>query len=118
MEDLAPDITRQRLLLEGFFEAEVGEAEIGAYFAHIAQALSLGTYGRPIIYAPGGVGRAENQGFDAFQPLIDSGISLYVWSTRRFLAVVIFTCKAFDVDTARKATVDFFKMSEVAAREF
>ena len=53
MEDLAPDITRQRLLLEGFFDADVGEAEIGAYFAHITQALALRTYGQPIIYAPG-----------------------------------------------------------------
>jgi S-adenosylmethionine decarboxylase len=118
MNELAPDIERQRLLLEGFFEVEVGEAEIRAYFAHITKALVLHTYGEPIIYAPGGVGRAENQGFAAFQPLIDSGISLYVWTARRFLAVVIFTCKAFDADGARNATVDFFKMSEVAAREF
>jgi len=118
MEDLAPDITRQRLLLEGFFEGEVGEAEIGAYFEHITSVLALRTYGQPIIYAPGGVGRAENQGFDAFQPLIDSGISLYVWSARRFLAVVIFTCKTFDAEAARSATVDFFTMSEVVARSF
>ena len=118
MEDLAPDITRQRLLLEGFFDAEVGEAEIRAYFAHITNALALRTYGQPIIYAPGGAGRAENQGFDAFQPLIDSGISLYVWSARRFVAVVIFTCKTFDADVARAATVEFFNMSEVAAQPF
>ena len=118
MEDLAPDIMRQRLLLEGFFETDVGEAEIRAYFAHITNALALRTYGQPIIYAPGGAGRAENQGFDAFQPLIDSGISLYVWSARRFLAVVIFTCKTFNGDVARDATVEFFKMSEVAAQPF
>jgi S-adenosylmethionine decarboxylase len=118
VEDLAPDITRQRLLLEGFFDADVGKAEIVAYFDHITTALALRTYGQPIIYAPGGAGRAENQGFDAFQPLIDSGISLYVWSARRFLAVVIFTCKTFDADAARAATVQFFKMSEVAAQPF
>ena len=118
MEDLAPDITRQRLLLEGFFETDVDEAVIGAYFVHITNALGLRTYGQPIIYSPRGEGSVENQGYDAFQPLIDSGISLYVWSERRFLAVVIFTCKAFDADAARAATVDFFSMSDVATQPF
>ena len=118
MDDLAPDITRQRLLLEGFFEAHIDEAEIGAYFEHIARVLELRTYGRPIIYSPQGAGRDENQGFDAFQPLIDSGISLYVWTPRRFLAVVVFTCKTFDADAARAATVDFFDMSNVVTRPF
>jgi hypothetical protein len=118
MEDLAPDITRQRLLLEGFFTADVGEVEVAAYFEHITSVLALRTYGPPIVSSPRGAGRVENQGFDAFQPLIDSGISLYVWSARRFLAVVIFTCKTFDADAARRATVDFFKMSEAVAQPF
>jgi S-adenosylmethionine decarboxylase len=28
--------------------------------------------------APSGLGKADNEGYDAFLPLIDSGISLYV----------------------------------------
>lgn len=46
MDDLAPDITRQRLLLEGFFEAHVDEAAIEADFEHITEALGLRTFGR------------------------------------------------------------------------
>jgi hypothetical protein len=118
MDDLAPDITRQRLLLEGFYEAEIDEELIRGYFRHAASTLALRTYGEPMIYSPGGTGRDENQGFDAFQPLIDSGISLYVWTARRFLAVVIFTCKSFDPDAARQATVDHFSMSQVVTQPF
>jgi S-adenosylmethionine decarboxylase len=118
MDDLAPDITRQRLLLEGFYEAEVDEDVIRAYFGHVASTLGLRTYGEPMIYSPGGTGRDENQGYDAFQPLIDSGISLYVWTARRFLAAVIFTCKSFDADAARQATVDHFAMSRVVTQPF
>jgi S-adenosylmethionine decarboxylase len=118
MEDLAPDITRQRLLLEGFYEVDVDEDSIRGYFDRVAAALDLRTYGEPTIYSPGGTGRDENQGYDAFQPLIDSGISLYVWSARRFLAVVIFTCKHFDADTAREATIDHFSMPTVVSQEF
>ena len=118
MDDLAPDITRQRLLLEGFFDRHVDDDAIRAYFQHVSAALDLRTYGEPIIYSPGGTGRDENQGFDAFQPLIDSGISLYIWTARRFLAVVIFTCKSFDEAAACAATVEFFQMPKAVAEPF
>jgi len=57
--------------------------------------LDLRAYGNATVHAPSGVGRDSNSGYDAFVPLIDSGISLYVWTSSRFLALVIFTCKAF-----------------------
>ena len=66
-------------------------------------------YGKPIIFSPGGIGKEENQGYDAFVPLIDSGISIYVWSSARFLSAVIYTCKGFDEKTAMKVTKKFFK---------
>jgi S-adenosylmethionine decarboxylase len=71
-----------------------------------------------MIYSPGGAGRDENQGFDAFQPLIDSGISLYVWTGPRFLAVVIFTCKHFDAEAAVEVTREFFAMPRLTASAF
>jgi S-adenosylmethionine decarboxylase len=75
-------------------------------------------YGEPIIFSPGGDGREENQGFDAFVPLIDSGISLYVWSNARFFSVIIYTCKSFDAQRALDFTKAFFQASEVVSQEF
>jgi hypothetical protein len=118
MEDLAPDITRQRLLIEGFFTIDVDEAVILAFFGHITTAMGLRTYGAPTVFAPGGDGRIENQGYDAFVPLIDSGISLYVWSGPRFLSVIIFTCKRFDPHTAIDVTREFFHLSKVVSQDF
>lgn len=65
-----------------------------------------------------GEGRVENEGYDAFVPLIDSGISLYVWSGPAFLSVVIFTCQAFDADTAVAVTREFFQMTKIASQAF
>lgn len=118
MEDLAPDITRQRLLIEGYFELDVDATVITEYLHALPAALDLRTYGEPTIFAPGGEGRAENEGYDAFIPLIDSGISLYVWTGSRFLSVVVFTCKAFDEATALEFTRTFFRMSRTAHRAF
>jgi hypothetical protein len=118
MEDLAPDITRQRLLIEGSFTIDVDEDVIRAFFERITTEMQLRTYGAPTIFAPDGDGRAENQGYDAFVPLIDSGISLYVWSGPRFMSVIIFTCKNFDSSTAVRVTRDFFQCSQVVSEEF
>jgi len=51
-------------------------------------------------------------------PLIDSGISLYVWTEARFLACVAFTCKAFDSDRAVEFTSSFFRMGDIAWQVF
>ncbi|HYJ41034.1 MAG TPA: hypothetical protein VEW08_09600, partial [Steroidobacteraceae bacterium] len=86
MRDLAPDIVRQRLLIEGLFDIEVDGATVERYLIDLAAHLNLRTYGKPIVHAPGGAGKDDNEGFDAFIPLIDSGISLYVWSRKRFFS--------------------------------
>ena len=86
MRDLAPDIVRQRLLVEGYYTRDVDEDVIRAFFDRITSELGLRTYDVPIVFAPGGEGRTENAGYDAFVPLIDSGISLYVWTGPRFLS--------------------------------
>jgi len=113
MRDLAPDITRQRLLIEGCYTSVVDRDAVRAYLSGVAKHLELSSYDEPIIHSPAGIGKAENAGFDAFLPLIDSGISLYVWSARRFFAVVLFTCKRFDVERALAFTREFFVASEM-----
>lgn len=110
-KDLAPEIVRQRLLIEGYFGREVDEDVIRRYLLDLAGHLALRTYGEPVVYAPGaGQGRAENAGFDAFVPLIDSGISGYFWTARRFLSVVVYTCRKFDADAAAAFTREFFEI--------
>jgi len=118
MRDLAPDIVRQRLLIEGLYTAEVDSEAVEQYLLGIAAHLGLRTYGRPIVHAPGGAGKADNEGFDAFIPLIDSGISLYVWSRKRFFAAVLFTCKSFDIDRALQYTDAYFGATQLEHRSF
>jgi S-adenosylmethionine/arginine decarboxylase-like enzyme len=118
MQDLAPDIVRQRLLIEGFFEANVDRDKVEGYLLGIAEHLALSTYGTPIVHSPQGDGKAENAGFDAFIPLIDSGISLYVWTERKFFAAVLFTCKRFEAEAAVAYTCEYFEASAIESRAF
>jgi len=111
IENIAPDIFRQRLLIEGFFAREIDEQAVRDYLLGIAGHLGLRTYGDPVVFSPGaGTGRAENAGFDAFVPLIDSGISGYFWTARRFLSVLLYTCKGFDEQAALAYTGAYFEI--------
>lgn len=118
MRDLSPDIVRQRLLIEGYYSVDVDSSAVEKYLVGVAAHLNLRTYGNPIVHAPGGVGKDENAGFDAFIPLIDSGISLYVWSKKRFFATVLFTCKSFDVNSALQFTRNYFGAPDLEHRSF
>lgn len=118
MRDLAPEILRQRLLIEGRFSVDVDRTAVERYLTGIAAHLELRTYGDPIVHAPQGAGKPENEGYDAFIPLIDSGISIYVWSARKFFATVLFTCKRFDADRALAFTRDFFGATEIEKLSF
>ncbi|MCK9494597.1 MAG: hypothetical protein M0R75_03740 [Dehalococcoidia bacterium] len=115
--DLAPEITRQRLLVEGYWTVEVDEPSIRQLLLDLAAHLGLHTYGEPVVYAPAsGMGREANAGWDAFVPLIDSGISAYFWSGPRFFSLVLYTCKPFDADAAVAFVRDALGATEDMAR--
>lgn len=118
MRNLAPNITRQRLLVEGFFTIPVSKATVLSFFKGITKELGLRVYGNPTIHVTGGKGKKINQGFDAFIPLIDSGIALYVWENAQFFSTVIYTCKKFDNKKAIKFVKKFFRSERLAFQNF
>ena len=67
MKNIAPDIFRQRLIIEGYYRIEVSKGVIEKYLLELAAHLGLRTYGQPIVFSPAsGMGKEENAGFDAF----------------------------------------------------
>lgn len=118
MKNIAPQIIRQRLLIEANYKIEVDRAKVSDYLLGVAKELGLRIYGEPIIHSPSGEGKEENQGFDAFVPLINSGISLYVWTNEKFMSCVLYTCKEFSVDKAIAFTKEFFDSTELEYQEF
>ncbi len=118
MKNIAPQIVRQRLLIEANYTISVTRENVKNFLLNLAKELDLRTYGAPIIHSPEGQGKEENQGFDAFVPLIDSGITLYVWSNEKFMSCVLYTCKKFSVEKAVEFTKNFFNTTELEQQEF
>lgn len=121
--DLAPEVFRQRHLIEGRFSAALDETFVRGYLLGLAGALDMTPYGDPIVFSPdamieSGAGRAENAGYDAFLPLVDSGISAYFWTGPKFFSVVIYTCKGFDPAAGLAFTRETLEADEMVEAGF
>ena len=118
LTNIAPEIFRKRLLVEGFFGIEVTAQVLKDYFSHITSELGLRTYGEPIIHATSGQGKTVNEGFDGFVPLIDSGIYIAIWMNPKFLSTIIYTCGEFDENKAVESIKSFFQMGQMQTAIF
>lgn len=118
MKNLAPQVFRQRLLIEATYTRSVSKADVERFLRELPDALGLRIYSDPVVYSPGGEGRAINQGYDGFVALIDSGIAIYVWENAKFVSVVVYTCKPFDEPRAVEFTRRFFVARELEQLSF
>ena len=118
MQDLAPGIYRQRLLIEGYYQIDADIDAIERFFDTLLSGLGVRAAGDTLINSSLGMGKEENQGIEAFLPLIESGVALYTWQSSKFLSVIIYTCKAFDEDAALDIVRDFFRLSQMVYKSF
>ena len=118
LTNIAPDVFRKRLLIEGYFQRAVVESVLRDYFRHITRELGLRTYGDPIVHKTSGQGKDANEGYDAFVPLIDSGLYIAIWLKPRFLSTILYTCGEFDEDRAVASVREFFELAEHQAAIF
>ncbi len=118
LTNIAPEIFRKRLLVEGYFTVEITDYSLRDYFSRITAELGLRTYGEPIIHRTSGAGKDVNEGFDGFVPLIDSGIYIGVWVNPKFLSTIIYTCGEFDADKAVNQVKEIFHLSDFQSAIF
>jgi hypothetical protein len=61
MRNIAPDIFRQRLLMEAFYSIDVSRENLSKYLVSVAAHLGLRAYGEPTIFSPAsGKGKEQN----------------------------------------------------------
>jgi len=118
LTNIAPEIFRKRLLVEGYFRVQVTEDSLRGYFSRFTSELGLRTYGDPIIHRTNGAGKDVNEGFDGFVPLIDSGIYISVWVNPKFLSTIIYTCGEFDAEKAVDLVTEIFQLSDFQSAIF
>lgn len=113
MVDLAPDIFRQRLVIEGLVDEPITAEQIIGYLSELSDVCGMVTLIEPVTH------RSERYGWAGWIHWETSGAHFYGWDTPvLFFSVDIYTCKAFDVDAAVEHTRRYFSASRVEYREF
>jgi len=113
MVDLAPEIYRQRLVVEGLVSAPIGSEQIKRYLSQLSDVLEMVTLLEPVTH------QSDTYGWAGWIHWETSGAHFYGWDQPRlFFSVDIYTCKAFSVADAVDFTQRFFDATEVAYREF
>ena len=113
MLDLAPEIHRQRLVIEGIPATEITDVAISGYLRGLSDVCDMVLLTTPVTH------RSEQFGWAGWIHWETSGAHFYAWEQPRlFFSVDIYTCKAFDPIAAISYTEDFFETSQIVAKEF
>lgn len=113
MVDLAPEIYRQRLVVEGLVTEPITAAQIEAYLSELSTVLEMTTLLHPVTH------QSDTYGWAGWIHWETSGAHFYGWDQPRlFFSVDIYTCKAFSAERAVAFTRDFFAATHVVHREF
>jgi hypothetical protein len=111
--DLAPEIVRQRLVIEGVPAQPVDAEQIRVYLAALSREVDMVQLMEPVTH------RSDLYGWAGWIHWETSGAHFYAWEQPRlFFSVDVYTCKAFDVETAVRFTREFFAADTVVARSF
>lgn len=113
MKDLAPNVYRQRLVIEGYPEKAISDADIKKYLSELSAKIGMVQLIEPVTH------RSDLYGWAGWIHWETSGAHLYAWEQPLlFFSVDIYTCKAFTPEDAVKFTSDFFGCHEIEYKEF
>tara|TARA_B100000959_G_C14925621_1_gene601386 strand:- start:1256 stop:1609 length:354 start_codon:yes stop_codon:yes gene_type:complete len=101
--DLAPDICRQRLIVEGTLNNIFLPEDLTQYAREMSSVLNMELLTSPILH------HEPKYGWCVFVHWKESGMHIYTWEGRlpKFFSVDIYTCKTFDPMDAVRYTEEF-----------
>jgi len=93
MIDLAPDVYRQRVIIEGTLDEKLEPEKMKELLSKMCDSLDMVKLTDPV------VNHCEEFGICAHMHWKTSGIHMYTWDNRDpiFFSIDIYTCKKFDV---------------------
>lgn len=111
--DLAPAITRQRLIVEGTPNAPVDAIHVRQYLHQLSHVCGMRTLTRAVTH------RSDRFGWAGWIHWETSGAHFYAWEQPLlFFSVDIYTCKLFDPVAVVDFTAGYFDADQIAARSF
>ena len=111
--DLAPQILRQRLVVEGTCDQPIDAVQIRDYLNQLADVCAMQTLTEPVTH------RSQRYGWAGWVHWETSGAHFYAWEQPLlFFSIDIYTCKAFDPDRVIDFTAQYFDTNDIVGRSF
>lgn len=112
-QDLAPQVLRQRLVVEGYPAKPITDANIKDYLCRLSDLIGMKTLLEPVTH------RSDLYGWAGWIHWETSGAHFYAWEQPLlFFSVDIYSCKAFDVQSALAFTQRYFQASKLCHKSF
>ncbi len=113
MEDLAPTIYRQRLVIEGIPQKPINNLDMEEYLSKLSDILKMKTLLSPITHL------SDKFGWAGWIHWESSGAHFYAWEKPMlFFSVDIYTCKKFDDQKAIDFTKRYFNATKITHKSF
>lgn len=113
LNNLAPMIYRQRLVIEGHPSAPITDEHIKDYLSKLSGVLNMKTVLDPVTH------KSDKYGWAGWIHWETSGAHFYAWDQPvLFFSADIYTCKPFEVSKAVEFTKDYFKATQLGYKEF
>lgn len=113
MHDLAPEIWRQRLVVEGTCPEPIDAAAITSYLSTLSKTIDMVALMEPVTH------QSPLYGWAGWIHWETSGAHFYAWDQPRlFFSVDIYACKQFDPQDVVELTRQWFDSSDVVHKEF
>lgn len=113
MRDLAPEIIRQRLVVEGLCRQPIDDLSIRQYLTQLSKTIDMVALMEPVTH------QSPLYGWAGWIHWETSGAHFYAWDQPRlFFSVDIYACKAFEAQAAVDLTREWFDGTDVVFKEF
>lgn len=111
-KNLAPDLTRQRVIIEATTTKIVEPKKIEEYLIALAKVTDMEVVSGPFAYS------AHEMGYGGWIHWKSSGAHFYSYPTKLpLLTVDIYTCKSFSPEKAIEFTKKYFNVLEIVWKE-
>lgn len=116
-KDLAPTITRRRLVIECLHNQNFDDDKIKRYMVELSNVMNMTIVTMPIS------NKLEEYGYSAYMSWKESGMHVYTWDETNnrpnFMSIDIYTCKNFNIEDVISFTMNYFdqNITEITWRE-
>ena len=111
--DLAPDILRRRLVVEGTCATPIDADAIVRYLSGLSEICQMDVLLEPVTH------RSDRYGWAGWVHWEASGAHFYAWEQPRlFFSVDVYACAPFNSEDVATYTRDFFDATDLVAFQF